>query len=460
METLALFGGSPIVTGNGISEDRWPITTDEDRKAVDRVFESGHFVGLHDPEVEALEKEYAEYVGTEYAMGFGTGTSSLHAAVAASGIKPGEEVIVPALTFLASATAVLQQLGLPVFADIDPVTYNIDPASVEANITERTRAIMAVDMHGLPADYPALRKIAEKHNLVLISDAAHSMGAMQNGKLCGSLADVTGTSIMPAKQWPTCGEGGFLSTDQVEIFNLAGMVRMFGEVIEKDKPRSYNAFTLGYNYRLNPVQAAYARSQLTRLNDNILHFQRNAEILTNGLKELPGVIPPYTPEGSTHAYHMYRIRFDPKQVGLDVDSGRFAKAIELAMEAEGLPLRFYQNIPVPGQILFKIKEGFGNGVPWTLPGTREINYSIEDYPTTLDVLENTRCIGRSGTSGPNYFLNHQTIDLYLQSFRKLWKNLPQLVNHAKEIDYKVPWSSFAPSTRGIWTIVTPKSSKT
>jgi perosamine synthetase len=459
MDKLALFGGTAIIPGKGVSEDRWPITTDEDRKAVDRVFESGHFVGLHDPEVEALEKEYAEYVGTEYAMGFGTGTSSLHAAVAASGIKPGEEVIVPALTFLASATAVLQQLGLPVFADIDPVTYNIDPASVEVNITERTRAIMAVDMHGLPADYPALQKIAKKHNLMLISDAAHSMGAVQNGKRSGSLADVTGTSIMPAKQWPTCGEGGFLSTDQVEIFNLAGMVRMFGEVIEKDKPRSYNAFTLGYNYRLNPVQAAYARSQLTRLNDNILHFQKNAEILTNGLKELPGIIPPYIPNGSTHAYHMYRIRFDPKQMGLDVDFGRFTKAIELAMEAEGLPLRFYQNIPVPGQVLFKMKEGFGNGVPWTLPGTREINYSIEDYPITLDVLENTRCIGRSGTSGPNYFLNQQTIELYLQSFQKLWKNLSQLEKHAKEIDYKVPWSNFAPSTRGVWTIVTPKTAK-
>lgn len=459
MNKLAIFGGDPIVPGNGIREDQWPITTDEDRKAIDRVFASGHFVGLHDPEVEALEKEYADYVGTNYAMGFGTGTSSLHAAVAATGIRPGEEVIVPALTFLASATAVLQQLGIPVFADIDPNTFNIDPASVEANITERTRAIMAVDMHGLPADYPSLRKIAKKHNLVLIADAAHSMGAVQNGKVSGSLADVTGTSIMPAKQWPTCGEGGFLSTDKVEIYNLAGMVRMFGEVIEKGKPRSYNAFTLGYNYRLNPIQAAYARSQLTRLNDNVRKFQENADFLTQGLKDLNGIIPPYIPEGSTHVYHMYRIKFDPQKAGLNIHPGRFTKAVELAMAAEGLPLRFYQNIPIPGQVLFQLKEGFGDGIPWTLPGTREINYSIEDFPTTLEVLETTRCIGRSGTSGPNYFLNRHTMELYIQGFHKLWENLPLLEKSAREIDYQVPWSNFAPSTRGVWTVVTPKSIK-
>lgn len=459
MGKLALFGGTPIVAQPGVQEDLWPITTEEDREAVNRVFDSGHFVGLHDSEVESLEKEYAEYVGTTYAMGFGTGTSSLHAAVASTGIKPGEEVIVPALTFLASATSVLQQLGIPVFADIDPITYNIDPSSVEANISNRTRAIMAVDMHGLPANYPVLKEIAKKHGLILISDAAHSMGATQNGKVSGSLADVTGTSIMPAKQWPTCGEGGFLSTDHLEMYNLAGMVRMFGEVIEKGKPRSYNAFTLGYNYRLNPIQAAYARSQLRRLNNNVAAFQANAKILTNALNGLPGISPPFIPDGSTHAFHMYRVKFDPAKIDLKVHPGRFTRAVDLAMEAEGLPLRFYQNIPIPGQVLFQLKEGFGNGVPWSLPGTREINYSIEDHPITLEVLETTRCIGRSGTSGPNYFLNRQTIDVYVKGFQKLWDHLPELVKTANEIEYNVPWSSFAPSTRGNWTIVTPKSYK-
>ncbi len=456
MEKLALMGGAPVYSSQEPLEDQWPITTADDRQAIERVLDSGEFTGLHNVEVDEFEKEYAQFVGTQYALAMGTGTSSLHAAVASSGLLPGEEVIVPALTFLASATAVIQQLGIPVFADIDPVTFNIDPDSVESCISENTRAIMAVDMHGLPADYPTLRKICDKYGLTLISDAAHSMGAMQNGKMCGSLADVTGTSIMPVKQLPTCGEGGVLSTDEVDFYNKAGMVRMFGEVIEKGKPRAYNAFTLGYNYRFNPIQAAYARSQLKRLPENIRIFQENADFLSDGLKQIPGITPPVVPENNTHAYHMYRMRFEPQKAGLDIHTGRFTKAVEIIMQAEGLPLRFYQNIPVPGQVLFRIKEGFGNGIPWSLPNAREIHYDLEEFPTALDVIENTRCIGKSGSSGPNYFLNRKTIEMYLEGFHKVWEKLPAVADYANKLDYQVPWSNIAPSTRGIWTVVTPK----
>ena len=455
MTKLALFGGTRVFPEGKKLEDPWPITTEKEKQAILRVLESGHYTGLHDPEVESFEKEYAEFVGTNYAMAFGTGTSSLHAAVAASGLKPGDEVIVPALTFLASATSIIQQLGIPVFADIDEKTFNIDHESVAAQITDRTRAIMAVDMHGLPADYKALRKIADEHGLILISDAAHSIGASQNGKKCGSLADITGTSIMPAKQLATCGEGGVLSTDKMEFFNKAGMVRMFGEVIEKGKPRAYNAFTLGYNYRFNPIQAAYAREKLAQLPDTINRFSKNAKMLSDGIKDLPGIIPPFIPDGNTHAYHMYRIRFDPQAAGYEVHSGRFTKAVEAAMAAEGTPLRFYQNIPVPGQVLFQLKQGFGDGIPWSLPGVRDIHYDIEDYPVTLDVLENTRCIGASGTSGPNYFLNQNTMQLYVEAFHKVWNCLDEITKYAQEMPYKVPWSSFAPSTRGVWTVMTP-----
>jgi len=459
MTKLALFGGKRVFPKEKKLEDPWPITTKSERQAIERVLKSGHFTGLHDPEVEAFEKEYAEFVGSDYAMAFGTGTSSLHAAVAASGLKPGEEVIVPALTFLASATSIIQQLGIPVFADIDDKTFNIDPESVEEKISDRTRAIMAVDMHGLPADYGKLRKIADKYGLVLISDAAHSTGASQNGKRCGSIADITGTSIMPAKQLATCGEGGVLSTDKVEYFNKAGMVRIFGEVIEKGKPRAYNAFTLGYNYRFNPIQAAYARCKLEQLEETVANFQENAAILTDGIKDLPGISPPFIPEGNTHAYHMYRIRFNPADAGYDVHFGQFTRAITIAMAAEGTPLRFYQNIPVPGQVLFQLKQGFGDGIPWTLPGARDVKYDIEEFPVTLDVLENTRCIGDSGTSGPNYFLNKETMNRYIESFQKVWENLDGIVKYLETMPYEVPWSNFAPSTRGTWTIVTPEDTK-
>ena len=216
MANLSLFGGIRIVPLDQPLEQPWPETLPEDLAAVADVFDSGKFVGLHNDEVEALEKEYAEYVGSSYALALGTGTASLHACVAAAGCQPGDEVIVPALTFLASASAVLHNVSIPVFADIDPLTYNIDPISAESKISSRTRAIMAVDLHGLPADYAALRKIAQKHNLVIIDDGSHAAGAEQNGKKVGSLADITGVSIMPVKQLPTCGEGGIFTTDNAD----------------------------------------------------------------------------------------------------------------------------------------------------------------------------------------------------------------------------------------------------
>ncbi len=459
MEKLALLGGNPVRLNEKPLEDRWPETLPEDKAAVERVFDRGHFVGLHDEDVESFEAAYADFVGTEYALAFGTGTSSLHASVVAAGCQPGDEVIVPALTFLASATAIMHQLGIPVFADIDPDTFNIDPASVERQISPRTRAIMAVDMHGLPADYAALRKVADRHGLVLIGDAAHAMGAEYQGRRVGSLADITGTSIMPAKQLATCGEGGLLSTDNLEYFNRANMVRMFGEVVQKGKPRAYNAFTLGWNYRLNPVQAAYASSQLKRLPDYAKTFAENGAFLADGLRELPGCVPPFIPEGSTHVYHMFRIKFEPEKAGLDVHPGRFAKAVEVAMAAEGMPLRFYQNIPVPGQMVFRLKEGFGGGIPWTLPGARDVNYDLEEYPVSLTVLESTRCIGASGTSGPNYFRNRRTMELYLEAFRKVWSHLDDLAGYARKMEYDPPWSNIAPSTRGVWTVLLPNQKK-
>ena len=457
MTALALFGGEPLRTTSLPLEDPWPETSPADLTAVQRVFSSGHFTGLHNEEVEAFEDEYAHYVGAEHTLALGTGTAALHAAVAAAGCQPGDEVIVPALTFLASASAVLHHVCIPVFADIHPQTYNIDPRSVAEKITSRTRAIMAVDLHGLPADYAALRALAHQRGLVLISDAAHTLGAEYQGQRVGSLADITAASIMPAKQLATCGEGGVFSTDRVEYFNRASMVRMFGEVIQRGQARAYNAYTLGWNYRLNPVQAAYARSQLARLSVNSATFSANGAYLSQGLSDLPGLIPPYIPEGSTHVYHMYRMRFDPSAAGSDLHPGRFAQAVSVAMAAEGLPLRFYQMSPVPGQMVFRLKEGFGNGIPWSLPGANPVQYDIEEYPVTLEVLDSTRCLGNSGTSGPNYFRNRATLDLYIQGFHKVWENLPSLFAYAQQIDYQPPWSSIALSTRGDWTVLSPRS---
>lgn len=457
MSQLALFGGKPLFNPDQLREDPWPETLPQDLAAVQEVFSSGAFTGLHNEQVEKLEGEYASYTGAKYALALGTGTASLHAAVAAAGCKPGDEVIVPALTFLASASAVLHHVSIPVFADIDPQTYNIDPSSVEEKISPRTRAIMAVDMHGLPADYETLYEVARKHDLVLIADAAHAVGAEYQGKKVGNLADITGTSIMPAKQLATCGEGGLFTTNDANFYNRASMVRLFGEVIKPGEERAYNAYTLGWNYRLNPIQAAYGRSQLERLPSYSRTFSENGNFLASKLRQLPGIIPPYIPNGSTHVYHMFRIRFDPSELGYDVHYGRFTHAVDQAMLAEGLPLRFYQYLPVPGQMVFRLKQGFGDGIPWTLPSAHSVKYDIVDYPITLDVLENTRCIGRSGTSGPNYFRNRMTMEAYVRGFNKVWDHLNELVTYAQDLDYQVPWSNIALSTRGEWTVMAPET---
>ena len=127
------------------------------------------------------------------------------------------------------------------------------------------------------------------------------------------------------------------------------------------------------------------------------------------------------------------------------------------MLAEGLPLRFYQYLPVPGQMVFRLKQGFGDGIPWTLLGAHSVKYDIEDYPITLDVLENTRCIGKSGTSGPNYFRNRATMEAYISGFNKVWDHLDDIVTYAQDLDYQVPWSNIALSTRGEWTVMAPET---
>lgn len=437
MRKLAINGGDRAVPRE-LELGDWPILTGDDERAILRVFRSGALWGKEHQEVVGWEREYAEYAGTRYCLALNSGTAALHASIAGIGTEPGDEVIVPALTFLASATAVLHHNAIPVFVDIDPGTFNIDPARIEEKITDRTRAIMAVDYHGLPADYDAVFPIAKKHNLVVIEDGAQAGGAQYKGKKVGSLGDICAASTMPLKPIPGGGDGGVLTTDNETYRDLADMVRMFGEVVSADQERQYNAYTMGWNYRISPFSAAMARSQLTRTDRYLGERREKAAFLSKQLAELPGLTPPLVPEGSTHSYYIYYFKLDPQAAGLDMEPGRFRQAVQDILRAEGVYVKLSQRTPIPGQALFQIKRGFGKGYPWKLG--RDVPYRIEDYPVTMDVLDRSLALD---VRYMNPLTDRGVMDTVLDAFRKVWENLDQVEAYARSLDYRPIWTTIS-----------------
>ena len=439
MQKLAINGGPQAIPTNLQLPD-WPIVADDDVKALQRVIDSKDFWGKENREVKALEEEYAEYAGVKYCLALNSGTASLHACVAGIGIEPGDEVLVPALTFLASATAVLHHNAIPVFVDIDARTFNIDTSKIEEKITDRTKAIMAVDYHGLPADYDEIYAIANRHNLVVIEDGAQAGGATYKGRKVGSLGDVCGASTMPLKPFPGGGEGGLVTTNNETYRDLADMVRMFGEIVSQDKEREYNAYTMGWNYRVSPFSAAMARSQLKRLDGYLNTRREKAAYISKALAEIPGIIPPYVHDDRTHSYYIYYFKVDPKAAEVDISPGRFRQALQDILRAEGVPVKLSQRTPIPGQALFQFKKGYGKGCPWTCRYGRDVSYQIEDYPTTLEVLE---CAMGLDVRFFNPLTPKEHQDLLLDAFHKVFEHLDDVVAYGNKLDYQPPWEGLS-----------------
>jgi dTDP-4-amino-4,6-dideoxygalactose transaminase len=419
-------------------EERWPIVADEDVEAVVACLRRGRLSWINTDDVPALEREWASYVGTRYAIAMNSGTAALHAAVAAAGVEPGDEVLVPALSFLASASAVIHHQGLPVFVDVDPSTFNLDPARIEEQVTGRTRAIVAVHLHGLPADMEPILAVARRYGLKVIEDVAQAPGALYRGRKAGSLGDLAAFSIMAGKNLPTAGEGGLLTTDDPALRDRADSVKMFGERLRPGAEREYNAHTMGWNYRFSALLAAFTRSQLRRLDTYTARVQAGAEALAAALAGIPGLEPPYVPPDRTHVYHHFRFRVDPVAAGVDLPVGLFRKALQEAMTAEGVPLIEYQNRPLPGQVLFQERRGYGKGCPWTCGHAgREITYEPRDYPRTLEVIRSTLLVGRRLCMAT--MMDPRAVDLYRQAFHKVFEHLDGVVDHARRIDYREPW---------------------
>ncbi len=274
-----------------------PIIGEDEIEAVTRVMRSGMIA--QGPEVAAFETEFAEhFTPLRRAVAVNSGTSALHIGLMSSGIGAGDEVIVPSFTFAATANSVALTGASPVFADIDPDSFCLAPASVEASITERTRAIMPVHLYGHPADMESLRRIAERHGLQLFEDAAQAHGASLHGVPVGSFGTFGAFSLYPTKNM-TSGEGGMVTVEDAEVERKCRLYRNQGML------KQYHNEVVGLNNRMTDIHAAIGRVQLTKVDGWTAQRQTNAEFLTANLQ---GVTPPPVAAGTVHVYHQYTVR--------------------------------------------------------------------------------------------------------------------------------------------------------
>ncbi len=281
-----------------------PKIGEEEVQAVDKVLRSGMLTsGLGaGPAVTEFEKSFAKMAGAKHAVAVNTGTAALHAAIMAVGVKCGDEVILPSFTFVATAEAVALAGAKPVFADIDPKTYNLSPAAVEKAITKKTKAILPVDLYGFSADMRPLREIADKHGLALLEDAAQAHGLTYEGKPAGAISDAACWSMYASKNIMT-GEGGVITTNSDKLDETLRMVRTHGENKVK-----YTSLILGTNYRMSEIQAAIGNVQLTRLDGFIAKRRQNAEHLTKILQKSSRLVLPYETKDRLHSWYLYTAR--------------------------------------------------------------------------------------------------------------------------------------------------------
>ena len=274
------------------------------------------------PKIAEFEQAVASYTGAKYAVAISNGTSALHAACLAAGIGRGDEVITTPLTFAASANCVLYCGGTPVFADVDPYTYNIDPEDIRKKITDKTKAIIAVHLAGQPCDMDEIHSIAQEHNLIVIEDGAHALGSVYKGKKVGCLSDMTTFSFHPVKPITT-GEGGMIMTDNGELykrlvlFRSHGITRDESMMTRNEGPWFYQQLDLGYNYRITDIQCALGCSQMRKLDKFLKRRRELAERYNNAFIECDNIVIPYQLPDTQSGWHLYIVQVknhDRKQV--------------------------------------------------------------------------------------------------------------------------------------------------
>jgi perosamine synthetase len=426
-ETLAIRGGPAAVPPG--SHRRWPDVRPEDREAVLRVLDRGVLSagtaldqGVAPPEAGALESEFARFLGIRRCLALNSGTAALHCCAAAVGVEPGDEVVVPALSFVSSALAVAQQGATPVFADIDPQTFNIDPRSAAERVGERTRALLAVHLHGLPAAVDELTTLADERGIWLIEDAAQAHGALYQGRPVGTLGHCSAFSLNVSKNLAG-GEGGIFATNRDELALVASRLSNFGE----DAPppvhfgRYYRSYGLGWNYRGQELSAAFARCQLRRLDGYNARARGNAARLSAALASVAGLVVPQVPEDCTPVFHLYRLGFMPDALGGARDPSALRDRIIQALLAEGVPSGTWQHQPLPAHPVFR--RGLRT---WHPRGEREpmSGWDPGEYPQTVRVLAQSLIIGSA--THPLRVQDPGLMDRYAEAIEKVVTQVDRL----------------------------------
>jgi len=422
---LALLGGKPLTSKNF---PRYNTIGEEEKREVLEVLEGGvlsAFVAnagpafYGGPKVQKLERAWEQYFGIKHAVTMNSATSALEAAVTACGIGPGDEVITTPLTMSATATAILSNNAVPVFADVDPLSLNLDPASVAKKISAHTKAILAVHLTGHPSDMDPLSDIAKAHGLFLLEDNAQAPGATYRGRNTGCLGDI-GIFSLNCHKTIQAGEGGVAVASDDDLALRLRLVRNHGE-------KSLEAFgydgkvnLIGHNYRMTEMEAAVGYHQLQKLkmlNDWRINL---ADYLTGQIQEKFDCIQtPYVAPDSTHVYYIYHMQYDQRIGRLPLDL--FSKAIQ----AEGIPIMSRWGSPIYLQPIYRNRSAFGNtGVPFQPPLYKgEVSYESGICPVA-EASEHTSLFIDTLVSWPN---TNSDMDLIVKAIQKVLDNREDLL---------------------------------
>jgi len=422
---LAARGGTPVRTE---TFPEWPLAGPEEREWVEKVLSGSRwFGGLQGDDPGTMGRlfgeRFAEFHGARFGMPVSNGSTAIEVALKALDIKPGDEVIVPAYTFISTATSVFMVGAVPVFADMDPQTYCLDPMDLERCLTPHTKAVLPVHLGGQMADMPAICDVAEKKGLRILEDAAQAIDSVLEGKKSGTWGDL-GTFSFQSNKTMTAGEGGLILTNDPDIAEKVVALRAFGRFQDKPGVRSSDltCTQVSSNYRLSELQAAVLMAQLERFPDHDALRQANAERLNQGVEQIPGLKHiglnrPHSKPNNKHGYYYYFLRYDTEQYG-NINPDQFCEALQ----AEGIPFVPGDRKPLYRHPVFEVESLSDHLCP----------LALERYQKALDLL-GSGCPVTEEACGCTILLRHQVLlgqekdmDDILEALWKVHKNIDEL----------------------------------